>query len=279
MENKTLYGVDDGMVMNDVGPWSPEKYGLTRLYCQFFTKGMKGKKWSALVYLDLYAGAGLSRICGTNEILLGSPLIALSVDVQFDQYVFCEQDAEKMNALQSRVNSMFPDAKVRFVTGDCNSPSFDIGTAIPKGALTLCFVDPYDLGIQFSTLRSLAKNRKMDFLCFIGTGDASRNPHNYPREDSFKVDDFLGTAEWREEWDQLGRGSSVKPNLGTFVRMKFAAQMETLGYLPTESHQMYAIKNGTGTTIYHLALFAKNNIAKHYWAQASRYSPPQKSLF
>src|ERR1035441_4642177 len=127
-----------------VGSWTAEKYRQFQLYAHQFTKGMKGK-WKSLAYLDLYAGSGQSRIPETNEILLGSPLIALSLDVQFDHYVFCEKDEAKLSALERRVSQRFASANVKFVPGDCDDPSFQLGNKIPSGALTLCFVDPYRL--------------------------------------------------------------------------------------------------------------------------------------
>jgi three-Cys-motif partner protein len=115
VENRTLYGIDDGLVMNEnVGTWSADKYRIFQLYAHFFTKGMKGK-WGALVYLDLYAGAGLSRMKSTGEILLGSPLIALALDNKFDHYIFCEADSAKLSALQQRVQAQHKDADVTFL--------------------------------------------------------------------------------------------------------------------------------------------------------------------
>jgi len=54
-----------------------------------------------IAYLDCYAGSGQSRIPDTNEILLGSPLIALSLDVQFDHYVFCEKNQKRLEACKN----------------------------------------------------------------------------------------------------------------------------------------------------------------------------------
>jgi three-Cys-motif partner protein len=105
VRNETLFGEQDGLEMNEegVGSWTAEKYRQFQLYAHQFTQGMKGK-WKSLMYLDLYAGSGQRRIPETNEIFLGSPLIALSLDVQFDQYVFCEKDKAKLAALRERVS-------------------------------------------------------------------------------------------------------------------------------------------------------------------------------
>lgn|ERR1700733_4213037 len=280
MDNQTLYGTEDGLSMNeDVGSWTAEKYRQLQLYAHQFTMGMKGK-WKSLAYVDLYAGAGLSRVTATNEILLGSPLIALSLDIKFDHYVFCERDSTKLAALEQRVERSFSNVSVEFISGDCDDPTFHFGSAIPQGALTLCFVDPYKLDIRFKTLRSLSQNRSIDFLCLLASRmDAGRNPHNYTREESTKIDELLDSNDWRERWEESKIGVARVPNFGDFICKEFSEKMETLGYLPTELHEMRPIKTDGGVVIYHLALFSKSKIAKRFWQQASTYSQPQRKLF
>jgi three-Cys-motif partner protein len=277
MRNETLYGIEDGLLMHEeVGAWTPEKYRLLQLYAHLFTQGMKGK-WGSLTYLDLYSGAGQSRVKGSNQILLGSPLIALSLDIQFDQYIFCEADIHRLEALKERVSQRFATAPVTFIRGDCNDPAFQIGSAIPRGALSLCFVDPFDLGVRFGTLRSLTTNRNMDFLCLLNSrADAGRNTHNYTREANSKVDDFLGDATWREKWDNI---EGKKPNFGDFLCGEFDLRMQTLGYLATPLHEMAPIKNGSGTVMYHLALFARHTKAKDFWNKVLKAATSQRGLF
>jgi three-Cys-motif partner protein len=280
MKNETMMGIEDGLVMNeDVGSWTAEKYRQFQLYAHQFTRGMKGK-WGSLVYLDLYSGAGQSRLKTTKDILLGSPLIALSLDVKFDHHFFCEKNPEKLAALQQRVLARFPSADVKFVAGDCDDPTFGLSDSIPKGALTLCFVDPYGIDIRFDTIRALAQGRRIDFLCLLASRmDAGRNPHNYTKEECKKVDLLLGSESWREDWDKHKEGVAREPNLGDFICREFGRKTEGLGYMPTELHEMRPIRDDAGRLIYHLALFCKHQQAKDFWRKASTYSQPQKNLF
>ena len=67
---------DDGLLTPEVGVWCETKYRHLQNYAQMFATATKGK-WGKRVYLDLFAGAGRVRVEGTDQILNGSPLIAL----------------------------------------------------------------------------------------------------------------------------------------------------------------------------------------------------------
>lgn len=86
MAPQALRGDDDGLNCPDVGGWAEGKYRLLALYDELFSTGMKNK-WDQRVYVDLYAGAGHSRIQGTKTVLKGSPIIALTVTNPFDKYI------------------------------------------------------------------------------------------------------------------------------------------------------------------------------------------------
>ncbi len=133
MTNETQFGYDDGLPCGEVGSWSETKYRLVRLYDSLFSTGMK-YKWDQRVYVDLYAGAGYSRVRNTDRILLGSPLIALTVANPFDQYIFCEQDERLLNALEVRAKRIAPTANVSYILGDCNANVERICNAIPTGS-------------------------------------------------------------------------------------------------------------------------------------------------
>src|ERR1017187_5198121 len=157
---------EDGLVSPEVGAWTEEKHRLVSLYSTLFSSGMKAK-WSRRIYVELYAGAGYSRIRGTSRLILGSPLLALRVKDPFDKYVFCEEEPEKREALQVRVKDIAPKADVAYVAGDCNRRTTEILAEIPRGTtgdtvLSLCFADPFDISLRFETIRALATTRYVD---------------------------------------------------------------------------------------------------------------------
>ena len=81
--------IDDGLIIPDVGLWSLKKYELVKNYARIFSTSMKNK-WDCRVYIDLYAGAGYSKIRDNSKIVQASPLLAIDIPDRFDKYIFCE---------------------------------------------------------------------------------------------------------------------------------------------------------------------------------------------
>jgi three-Cys-motif partner protein len=272
---------DDGLVCPEVRRWAETKYRLVSLYAELFATGMKNK-WGKRIYIDLYAGAGFSRVQGTSTVLKGSPILALTVQHQFDKYIFCEQDVDLMLALRERTKRIAPDAAIEYVLGDCNDEIEQICALIPKYSpgntvLSLCFVDPFDFGIKFASLRRLS-DFFVDFLVLLAIGmDANRNYDHYVEGNSTKVDEALGNTEWRERWRELGaRRKEFRP----FLASEFARSIESLGYLPQPLHQMKQVRSDDrNLPLYHLALFSRNEMAYKFWQDVLRYGTDQPSLF
>ena len=271
---------EDGLVCPEVGRWAETKYQLVSLYGELFSTGMK-KKWDKRVYIELYAGAGYSRIRGTATILKASPILALTLQHPFDKYIFCEKDDELMAALKTRAKRIAPHADVEYVAGDCHAEIERICALIPRGSpgntvLSLCFVDPFDFGIKFETLRKLS-SFFIDFLVLLAIGmDANRNYDHYVEGESTKIDDALGNTEWRERWKLHARRREFRP----FLANEFAKSMESLGYLPQDLHQMKQVRSDErNLPLYHLALFSRHETAYKFWKDVLKYGTDQPGLF
>lgn len=269
---------DDGLIAPDVGAWAEEKHRLVSLYSTLFSSGMKDK-WSKRNYLELYAGAGHSRVRHTSKVILGSPLRALKVKDRFDKYVFCEEKPDKLEALKIRVARTAGNANVGYVQGNCNKRTTEILAEIPRGsagdtALTLCFADPFDISLEFETIRTLASARYIDFLILLALGmDANRNYEHYLKEDSEKVDKFLGSDSWRERW-ATAQWDAIK--FTRFLADEFTKSMATLGYIPPPHYTMKEVRSDEkNLPLYKLALFSRHERAYQYWDEVLKYSTDQ----
>jgi three-Cys-motif partner protein len=276
-----LRASEDGLHCPEVRRWAETKYRLVSLYDELFSMGMKNK-WDKRVYIDLYAGAGYSRIQGTSIVLKGSPILALTVQQPFDKYIFCEESPELMTALKLRAQRTAPNADVDYVVGDCDTEIKRICDLIPKASpgktvLSLCFVDPFDFGIKFESLRRLSAVY-MDFLVLLAIGmDANRNYDHYVEGDSTKIDEALGNIEWRERW---AKRAGPRREFRQFLASEFAKSMESLGYLPQDLHQMKQVRSDDrNLPLYHLALFSRHETAYKFWKDVLKYSTDQQGLF
>lgn len=270
---------DDGLVCPDVGSWAEEKYRLLSLYDLLFSTGMKDK-WSQRVYIDLYAGAGYSRVSGSKTVLKGSPLLALTVPDPFTKYVFCEESLDLLTALKKRTERIAPNANVSFIHGNCDFKIDKICAAIPKPSpankvLSLCLVDPFDFGLKFRTIRRLSYFY-VDFLVLLAVGmDANRNYAHYVDGDSPKIDDALGNTEWRERW----KVETKRIEFRRFLALEFSRSMTGLGYLETPIDRMKLVRSSEkNLPLYYLAMFSRNGTAHKFWDQVLKYGTDQLSL-
>lgn len=278
-DNHTITVEADGLVYNDVGTWTEAKHRLVAYYAALFSAGMKDQ-WQERVYIELYAGAGYSRIRDTDKIIAGSPIQALSLKVPFDKYVFCEQDANKREALQIRVKRHAPSAAVTFIPGNCDASVDEILAAIPQYSktnrvLSLCFVDPNDIGIKFVTLQKLARNY-VDFVVLLALYmDALRAEQHYVKN-PLKINQLLGEPSWRERWITAKQTGAEFPR---FLAEEFATSMAKMEYIPPPFYSMrkifYYEKN---YPLYAVGLFSRHALAYALWDQALKYSDDQLKL-
>lgn len=273
---------DDGLTSPEVGAWAETKHRLASFYAELFSSAMKNK-WGRRVYVELYAGAGYSRVRNSQKLILGSPLLALRVKDPFDKYVFCEEQPEKLNALKARARLIAPDADIAYILGDCNQRTHEILAQIPRGSanntvLTLCFADPFDISVRFKTIETLASGRFVDFLVLLALGmDANRNYEHYVKEDADKIDKFLGSEDWRGRW-AAAQWDAVK--FTRFLADEFTKSMSALDYIPPPHYSMKEVRSfEKNLALYRLALFSRNERAYKLWDEVLKYSTDQKTLF
>lgn len=279
-DDSTVTVEADGLPCNDVGTWTEAKHRLVAYYAALFSDAMKDK-WEKRIYIELYAGAGYSRIRDTERVIAGSPIRALTLKVPFDKYIFCEQDSQKLEALRVRVRHHARSADVVFIPEDCDANVDKIFAAIPQHSkshkvLSLCFVDPNDIGIRFSTLQTLGR-KYVDFIVLLALYmDALRAERHYIKNPT-KIDQLLGTPSWLERWTAAKQKGAEFPR---FLAEEFAASMATMKYIPPPFYSMRKIflyeKN---LPLYALGLFSRHPLAYTLWDQALKYSDDQLGLF
>jgi three-Cys-motif partner protein len=269
---------DDRFIPDPVGEWSFQKWKLMGAYCDIFTSAMK-YQWDQLIYIDLFAGAGFSEIRNNGGIYYSSPLIAMAVPNSFDKYILCEEDPKKLKALKERVNKLYPKKEVAFIKGDCNQNVQNIKSHIPSFSkdnkvLRFCFVDPYSININFQTIKKLGENL-MDFLILLPLHmDINRNTDTYFGSNNKTLTNFLGTNEWRNEFDlqNLNRKKFIR-----YISKKYDSNMMGLGYIEPE-HKFPVRSTDKNLPLYHLAFYSKSPRGNDFYKKVRKSAKSQYSL-
>jgi three-Cys-motif partner protein len=241
---------------------------------------MKGK-WDQLVYIDLFAGAGYSRIVESGKIFMSSALISMAVSNPFSKYILCEVDKMRFEALEYRVKKHFPNHNVTLINGDSNSVVDQILKAIPsfkKGntLLPFCFVDPYSLNFHFKTIETLGATRLMDFLILQALHmDANRNLSKYLKDENEKIALYLGNENWRDDFNQSCKEYSV--NFVKFLADQYMLKMNSMQYIPEKNmHQIRS--NEKNLPLYYLAFYSKHPRGIEFYKKVEKCCNPQLKI-
>jgi three-Cys-motif partner protein len=266
---ETPQPVDDGLRIPVVGQWSSEKHYYISRYMDAFTTAMHGK-WKALHYIDLFAGAGIERLRESKNLEWGSPMLAAHTPFPFTQLHLCEKNKRKYEALTSRVNHVRPDSQI--LKGDANEKIDEIVRAVPRGTLSLAFLDPYGLHLEFETIRKLSDIRADLIIFFPDHLDALRNwERHYLQDPDSNLDRCLGAGvNWRSIID-------VTPTdrLAEVLRGLYVEQIRTLGYTEFEYQRISA----KGHPLYILIFCSRSKLAAKLWRGiSSKESDSQRRL-
>jgi three-Cys-motif partner protein len=241
----------DGLPARPTGQWvHGKKYYFSR-YLDIMTRGV-GKKWEGnLSYVDLFAGPGRSVVRGTGEEVEGSPVLAL--DREFSRYVFVDI-REALSILKKRLKNHPKASQISFVEGDCNAVIEKVREALPPNHLTLAFIDPTGLQIQFRSLRHLVQNRKMDLLMTIQLGmGVTMNLPQYLKTEGTRLTSFLGNAGWREDVKHGGAASQ-------FARRylaRYLQELRSMSYSTVREREI-DIRNDQNLLLYFMVLASRH---------------------
>lgn len=161
--------------------------------------------------------------------------------------------------------------------GDCNTTVSLMVKRIPRGALTLAFLDPEALDVRFETVSTLASAGRVDLLVlFADAYDVVRNVDRYEAEMGSKLDQMLGSkSNWREAWSKIQNRTG--PNVREFFSALYVEQLRNhLGYL---QFGVQPIESARGP-LYKLIYASKDPRGLDFWQKAtSKDKGGQGNLF
>lgn len=255
---------DDSLYIPTVGEWSKDKHHFLMRYIDAFTEAMKKKNWKGLHYIDLFAGAGLECLEESKKLEWGSPLIAAQSPNPFDALHLCELSKRKYNALKIRIEKYAIPSQL--LQGDANEKIQEIINEIPTETLSLAFLDPYGLHLDYDTL-SILSNIRADLIIFFPDHlDALRNWElNYFDNPNSNLDRCLGTgADWRNLLNE-----ALPEKRAEVLRNLYEKQIGKLGYTEFDNERIYM----KGHPLYRLIFCSRHKIATKIWRGTSRKKP------
>lgn len=263
----------DELPTRDSQDYAKDKLAILKDYVARFTTAMKDKPWRALNYVDLQAGPGKNRFTPSGDIMLGSPLLALTTRFPFDNLFLVEMGIDEFNALETRVHASERDSRAVLYNEDCNVAVDTVVARIGQidkefidgiwPCLNLAFLDPEGLEVEWQTVKKLASLQRMDLIINFSTSGITRNARlAVDNEDFTTVDCFFGTRDWRSVYERARGGGSalVRRALIDF----YLSRLHDMGYVETK-RQEKEFKNQRNVQIYTMIFASKSDLGIKFW--------------
>jgi three-Cys-motif partner protein len=250
------------------GFWTEHKLDILGDYLSAFTKASSRKARGVTVYLDLFAGTADDESRATGAPILGSARRALETSPPLRRLYFFDLP-RTASALRRRLEELYPGRSFTVQAGDSNDTVDEVLRELRRDGLhwapTFAFLDPYNLGIKWTTIQHLAEFKQQRpfkielwVVCFsstmprILTSKAEADPGG-----TEAMIEFFGTDQWKLIRDARVRGTIDGTQAQEEYVNLYRWRLEhVLGYRHTQS---FNVRNRRGT-LYHL-VFATDNDA------------------
>lgn len=264
--------IERGPKDEGVGKWVvDEKYRYLRHYLTAACHALKG--WPERVYLDPFCATGRIQVRGECFTRPGGAAEAWHAlehtDGRWTRMYVGDKCSDRAQACATRLRALGANATA--FEGAAVDTVREMVARVPKGAICIAFVDPYNLALlDFEIMQALSKLRKVDLIVNFSTMDLLRNTD---LELDPKRARFDETAPgWRS---QPWASSSNKQSLATAVEVYWQSIIRDLGF--TRSKAQPLVTNDRHRGIYRLVFFARNAFPLRIWNDVAR--PKNGELF
>jgi three-Cys-motif partner protein len=267
----------DGDVRELVGPWVRDKHARLERYIQISSPTRRkwlSNGWGRASYIDLYSGPGKCRIKDTDEVLLGSSVVAwkksVSRRVPFSDIFVGDLHPTICTAVDHRLKA--EAAPVRVFEGAASKTVDEVIGQLDPGGLHLAFLDPYDLkSLPFDVIRKLANVSHMDIIIHFSLYDLSRNLRRYIEWPDSPLDTFA--PQWRAHVDVDRPDDTVRATIFHYWRRL----LKGLGMNITEAAEL--VEGPNSVPLYWLAFVARHDRALQFWEEIRHLKPnPQLGI-
>lgn len=207
---------------NTVGPWATQKLEALGKYLEFYTTALKKTGYWQKIYIDAFAGSGVSRIrtekqsdfclatlfeldetdlSEAEQYIKGSPAVALDLKTPFDKYIFVEQDAARVAELNEKYGGR---ADVEIRNQDASAALLDLANEVinQQKNRAVAFIDPYGLNISWKSIQALGKTGATEIIINFAWAMAINRlmvkEGKIPTTWYSMLNNFFGDSDWCE---------------------------------------------------------------------------------
>lgn len=158
-------------VYNEFREWTPLKLILLNYALDVCTSIIKNHKYlfKEMYYVDLFAGSGINKIRGSEDFLIGSPLIAtLNYSDDYTSMIFCEKKKIFVKALSLRLESL--NKSNLSVKGEYEFCLNEIINNVNnRGVYSFFFIDPCCMEFNWESMKKVLNVRSDIIFTFMSS--------------------------------------------------------------------------------------------------------------
>ncbi|WP_026258832.1 three-Cys-motif partner protein TcmP [Uliginosibacterium gangwonense] len=252
--------VERGPSNAGVGDWVP---GIKHTNLAKYIDGTRKAqiKFPQRVLIDPFSGPGRLQVKGEGFTRDGGAVVAWRQSQRslcpFTQVLVGDISPERAEACAARLSAL--GAPASSFIGPASETVSEMVVKVPKGALCLAYIDPYNLEfLSFSLFETLAKLPHVDFAVHFSLMDLSRNVDMELDPDRARFDD--ASPGWR---CRIDTSSISKKQLAPWFFQDWCQQIHNLGF--TVSREMPLVTDRLGHPIYRLVFFSRHYFPNKIW--------------
>lgn len=284
---------EDNLIAGEVGSWAKQKHDYLARYIQISSKARKkylinpsnpNEYKGGATYIDLFCGAGRSRIKNSNEWVDGSAIVAWKASVDsgapFSAVYISDSDKSCLDACEARLKQL--NAPVIAVNRDAVDAIEWCRQLLNEHGLHFVFIDPFDLkSLDFRIIQTLSGLKRLDMLIHLSQMDLQRNMVSnlkkipvIDREASIGSDFDAFIPGWR---DNIDVNQGLK-HIRSQVIKYWTEKCKQLGVNVAKDVNWRLITGLQNQPLYWLMLVAKHELAHNFWETAAK-TEQQVNLF
>ena len=257
--------IELGRSNDGVGSWVPD---MKHTFLAKYVEGTRQarKKFKKRVYVDLFCGPGRIRVKGEESSRHGGAQVAWLHsrldDAEFTSCLVADLDAARADACAKRLRAF--GAPVQAFVGPADDTVDQVLKEIPRDALCLAYLDPYNLQyLTFNIIEKLSRLKYVDFAVHFSTMDLRRNvlmeySHERARFDS-------AAPGWREHIDAA---AFVRGDADEAFFEYWCGLVSRLGF--SISKRMPLVRDDGNRPLYHLVFFSRHPLPNRIWGDVAQ---------